>query len=186
MPVRGGATGSAHLDEQLVGRGRRRQVGHEELLRRQHALAARGSQDQLAVERGDDGRQLAGGIGVGEAAADRPPVPDLHVTDLRHRLGEERAALAHERGRLDGALAGHRPDGEMPVVEADAREAVDVVEIDDVRRPHEAEAQQRDEALPAREHLRLVAVPREDAERLVDRARAQVVESRRLHGPSML
>ena len=156
------------------------------MLRLHHALPARGSQDQLAVERRDDGWQLARGIGVGEAAADRSPIPDLHVTDLRHRLGEERAALAHERRRLDGTLARHRSDREMAVVESDAREAADVVEIDEVRRPHEAEAQQRHEALTTREHLRLVAVPREDAERFVDRARAQVVESRRLHGPMML
>ena len=39
-----------------------------------------------------------------------------------------------------------------------ARKAADVVEIDEIRRPHEAEIHERHETLPAREHLRLVAV----------------------------
>src|SRR5437016_10313375 len=69
----------------------------------------------------------------------------------------------------------------MPVVDADPGEAGEVVEVHQVRRPNQAEVEQGHEALAAGQDLRVLAVLRQDLERLVDGAWNQVIEPRWLH-----
>ena len=106
---------------------------------------------------------------MGQAAADRASIPDLDVADLGHRVSQERTVLAHQSGGFHRPLTGHGPDGQVAVVDPDAVEPGDLVEVHQVCRPREPEVEERDEALPAGQHLRLLAVLAQYAERLLDR-----------------
>ncbi len=104
---------------------------------------------------------------MGQTAADRPAVADLHVADLRHRLGQQGAALADQRRGLDGALSRHGAYHEVAVVGPNSVEATDLVEVDEIGGPHETKVQERDETLPAGKDLRLLTVLAEQGQRFV-------------------
>src|SRR5262249_15116565 len=120
-------------------------------------------------------------IGVGEAAADGPPVADLDVAHLRHRVREQRTPLADQRRVLHRALTGHRTDRQMVIVGPDPVQARNLVHVDEVRRPHETKVQEWYQALAPGQDLRLLAVSLEDAQGFLERGRQQVIEPRRLH-----
>ena len=86
-----------------------------------------------------------------------------------------------ERAPLHGALSGHRPDGEAAGLDPDVRQLRDAVEVDQPLGRGEAHVQERDEALPPGEKLRLVAMLRELGDGLVDRPDGRVLEDGGLH-----
>src|SRR6202035_1963734 len=57
----------------------------------------------------------------------------------------------------------------------------DAVDVDQPRRPRETKVHQRDQALPSCQHLAVVAVARQQVERLVQALRIVVLELRRFH-----
>ena len=59
------------------------------------------------------------------------------------------------------------------------------VDVDEVRRPGEAQAQQRNQALPTGQHLGLVGVFREQRNHLIDRSGPVILEPRWLHGAAL-
>ena len=65
-------------------------------------LAARPVDARTGVERGEHGRQIGGGIGVRDVAADRAAVAHRRIADMRRRLGQRRALL---RGRSADAAS---------------------------------------------------------------------------------
>ena len=136
---------------------------------------------ELGVERQRDRRQLRRGVGVGDRPADGAAVADLEVTDERDRLGEQRHRLAGRRVVLDRALRRHRLDRERAVRTGDPAQVVDPVEVDDVLEAREPQRQHRHQALPAGQHLGLVAVLGEQRGDVGDRLRRVVLERCGLH-----
>jgi hypothetical protein len=105
---------------------------------------------------------------VGEASAHGPSVPDLHVPDVPERLDQKRAGAGHEGGSLHVSLPHHGADPKAAPLFRDPVQALDTTEVDEHVRPGQSEVQQRDQALPAREHLGIVTVVREDRESFLD------------------
>ena len=124
---------------------------------------ARPDDAQARAERHRAERHLAGRIGVAQRAAERAAIADLAVADERDGLREQRDPLADNRRRLQRRVPGERPDAHHAVARHDAIEPGNPVDVDDRRRPQEPHAQERHEALPAREQPRVAVEAREAA-----------------------
>ena len=124
---------------------------------------------------------LAGRIGVAQRAAERAAVADLPVADERDGLREQRNPLADHGRRLQRRVPRQRPDAHHAVAGDDAIEPGNPVDVDDRRRPQEPHAQERHQALPAREQPRVAVEARERRQRLLRRRRREVLERGRLH-----
>ena len=83
--------------------------------------------------------------------------------------------------RLQRGVPRQRPDAHHTISRDDAVEPGDPVDIDDRRRPQEPHAQERHQALPAREQPRVTVEPCEGGERLLHRQCREVLERGRLH-----
>src|SRR5207302_868796 len=79
------------------------------------------------------------------------------------------------------SVARHGADDETAALAPDSRQGFDVVDVDQPRRPGQAEVHQRHQALAAREQLALIAMSGQQLERLVLGARVVVLELRGLH-----
>src|SRR5262249_33505734 len=97
------------------------------------------------------------------------------------RLRQKRNALGDDRREFDRALTGHRAEPHLPVALLYIRERRDAVEIDERRRPTQAEVEQRHQALAAGQDLRYAVLTREQRERFVHRLRRVIVELRGFH-----
>ena len=111
-------------------------------------------------------------VGVGEPAADRAEVPDLKVADAGRAIGERAESRPHA-APLELVPRGHRADHEVAVTLLDPVEP-EPADVDDDRRPRDAELHRGQERLAAGEELRVGL--RESVERLLDGARANVVD----------
>ena len=136
---------------------------------------------KVGVERHHDGGQLGGGVGMGQAAAERAPVADLRVGDVGHGGGQQGRDLRHLRAALETALAGHGADLEPAAVGADVGQLGHAVEVDQRGGLRQAEVHRRDQALAAGEELAVVGVFGEERERLVGRGGGIVLEWCRFH-----
>ena len=148
------------------------------------ALAAGAAHDQVGVERGGNGGQLGGRVGVGQAAADGAAIADLRMADQRQGLGEQRVALLHQGRALGRALANHRPDGQAAIGRLDLADLVEGVDVDQVGGAGQAQVEQGHEALAAGEDLGLVAVLAEQRQRLGHALRGVVLERWWFHATS--
>ena len=128
----------------------------------------------------------AGYSDAGSACASEPPtVPRLRIWKCPISgvaCASSGTAARDLRIALHHALAGRRPapracrsPARSPASSADA------VHVDEVLEVREAQRQHRHEALPAGQHLGVVAVLGEQRADLVDRLRRVVLERRRLH-----
>src|SRR3546814_2142839 len=77
---------------------------------------------------------LAGRIGIGDAATDRATVARLDMTDIAQSLDQQRQCLVHQRTMLGRRLAGGAPDHQRIIVFADAAQLDHVVDVDQQRR----------------------------------------------------
>src|SRR5207249_4805682 len=172
-----------HLDrgQQLIGRERGGELGHEYLVPPQHARAALRENVELRVERRERAWKLGRGIGVHDRAADSPAVADLAVADPHDRVVQQRPPRGDVVAALDLRVTHHRAEQKAAVLDLDLPERFNAVDVDQPARPRKAEVHQRHQTLPAREHLAFVAIARQQADRLVDRARVVVLERRGLH-----
>ena len=158
----------------------------EQLARRHGPPPARAAHARLALEQHEQGGQLGRRIGVGDAADHGPARADRRVGDVGQHLGQQRQPLGHERGALGRAQPHQRAEGQRAVVEHGlGRLVLQEVEVDQVRRRRQAHVEDRDQALPAGQHLRLRAELREQVVDLLAGARAVVGEGRGLHGPAV-
>ena len=137
------------------------------------------------MEHGAEGEhargQLGGGIGVGQASPDGSARPRLEVPDERRRLGQERSGGGDTRVALEGALADERAKPETSLLRAYRAErghAVEVYQHGGTGEPHVHHGYQ---ALAARQRLGVRPVAGEELQRLVDRARGEVLERGRSH-----
>ena len=124
---------------------------------------------------------LAGRIGVAQRAAERAAVADLPVADEGDGFREQRDPFTDHGRRLQRGVPRQRPDAHHTISRDDAVEPGDPVDIDDRRRPQEPHAQERHQALPAREQPRVTVEPCEGGERLLHRQCREVLERGRLH-----
>ena len=116
-------------------------------------------------------------IGMGEAAADRAAIADLVMRDMCDRRPQQRMRVAQPPIVLDFAPA-HLCAEPNPIFgDDDAVEARQFAQIDEQFRRGEAKRQQRHQALPAGDRLRLAAVRRQQRHRLGDRRRTRIIEA---------
>jgi hypothetical protein len=175
------------LRQHLVRCEYRRQRPDEEIRRVDPPLVTRPRpRAEPCVERQRHGRKLGGRVGVCDAPADRPAVPDLRVGDVGHRLGHQRRPRRDQGAPLGVPLPRHRADADSARRQRrEPRQRVDPVQVDDHRGPREPEVEQRDQTLPTREHLRFVPMHRECLERLLERLGGEVLERGRFHRPTL-
>src|SRR2546421_5741056 len=91
-------------------------------------------------------------------AADGAPIPYLGIADLGCGARQQRQLLLEQVGELDVVMAGQRADRDMAILFADVIEVADAADVDQEGRRGEAQLHERDEAMPAGEDLRLLAV----------------------------
>ena len=121
---------------------------------------------------------------MGDRAADRAAVAHLRVADQRGGLRDQRAALGQHRVADEVGVPRERADRDPVALVAHVAEVGEAADVDEQRRPREAEPQQRDQRVAAGEELR-VLVAAEQLERLVDRAGAAVLERAGDHAPAL-
>ena len=119
---------------------------------------------------------------MGDRASHGSTHPNGGVTD-EPEAGREQGESTIERA-LELALAHEGADPQRSARLRHAVESGHAIDVDEHGRPGQPEVQHRGQALAAGQDLRLVAVATQVVERLVDRARIDVVERRRLHAVS--
>ena len=124
---------------------------------------------------------VVGGVPVGEVPPDRGQVADERVGDHPAGIREDGKPPPDQVGGLELRLADERPDDERAVPLGDRPEPGDPVEVDHVARGREPELHQGDEALTAREDLRVAAEPAEQRDGVLEGGRAVILEGRRNH-----
>src|SRR5437868_13886852 len=107
---------------------------------------------------------------------DRPPVANLRVTDLSGGAGQQPQLVLQQVGELDVVVGGQCANRDMAVFLTDVAEVADAADVDQKGWCREPQLHQRDEAMPARENLRLLAVLDELRNRLRQGARPAVLE----------
>jgi hypothetical protein len=171
----------AYREQHIVRAERTGQVVHEELRRGYRAGATRPGHLEAGVQREGHRRQVAGRVGVGERAAEGTPVAHLAVGDGRDGLREQWRVPADERVTQHRRVRRHRPDHQVVAVLTDPAQRVQPAQVDQYRRGGQPQAQQRDQALPAGEYLRVLTGGGERLDRLVHSGRSYVVECRGDH-----
>jgi hypothetical protein len=166
---------------QLVGLERGQEGRHEELAGRDAPGAPGAARLDGGVERERDRGQLRGGVGVSQRPAERAAVADLEMPDVRRGPGQQRRGARDHLIPLQRAMPGQGAHPQRAVRPGDALQPGDAVDIDDVLRPAQPHGHHRHQALPAREHLCLVAQLGQHPHRLVNRRRPVVIERRSLH-----
>jgi hypothetical protein len=102
-------------------------------------LTALPASDELRVEGEDDRREIGRRVAVSDRAADRPPVPYLRIADLAGGERHDRALLLQERRPGDVRMPGQCTDRDAIPVLADVRQLADPPDVDEKRRPGDAE-----------------------------------------------
>ena len=121
---------------------------------------------------------------MGARPADRAPVADLWVADPAGRVDQERVAGADGRVLEDLAVGGSSADLEGIVGLDDLVDAIDVPDVDEQARLGQAQLDQRQQAVAARQDLRLAFPLGQDPERVMESGRPDVVELTRDHPSS--
>ena len=143
--------------------------------------AGRGQPDRPA-EHSQHGGELAGRIGVRQAPDDRASVADRRVRDEPQGLPEQRLHRGGPIVALDVGLPGQGANAHGVLVHADVGQLGHAVDVDELPRSGQPHRQQRDQALPAGEHLGIAAGLGEQPDRVVERFRSRVAERWWLHG----
>ena len=103
--------------------------------------------------------QVRRGIAVRERAADRAAMPHLRIADQSGGVRDERVVLLDQRVVADVVVPRQRTDRERLARVAHVRQLVEPTDVDEQRRPGEAEPQQREQRMPAREQLCVLREP---------------------------
>ena len=125
--------GDADLGEQFVGL----EIGLEEpgveLADGDLALTAGALHDECAAEGEHHGREIGGGIGVGQRAANRAAMADLGIAHMAGGVMEQGSGAAEQFAGLEIAMAGERTDGDVISGIADEAEIVEAADVDQHR-----------------------------------------------------
>ena len=119
---------------------------------------------EAGTQRHRDGRQFRCRIGMRKIAADGAAVADLRMRDMRQSLADQGKQSGKGRVALQRLVARQRPNSRaLP----NTVQGLDPVDVDQDRRPSEAKIHCRDQALPAGQEFRLVAMLRLQRQRLL-------------------
>ena len=180
-----GPGGKRHAGEDLIGAQGGLEVSLEEVGRRDRPFTGH----RRGGHRRSDGERhrwhLGRGIGVRDRPDDRASGADRPVRDQRHGAVDERCVRGDGGGTLGRGVPDERADGARPVgADLDGAEPWHTTDVDHHGGTPHPHRHQGDERLPARQHLGVVAVLREQGQRVGERVGTVVVERRRLH-PAM-
>ena len=118
---------------------------------------------------------------MGQAAAHRPTVTNLNMTDVARRFLQQRPALGDDCRPFEIALPSDCADAQRTVIDVYVAQLFDTVQVDQVRRPNQAKIHQRHETLAAGKGARLVAELRQQAQRFIKSSRIVIIKLCRLH-----
>ncbi len=114
---------------------------------------------------------------MGKAAAHGAAISDLGVGDKRHGLDEKGSRFEHRWVPFETSLASHGADAQRAAIRpANKIELGDAVHVDQQRRFGEAEVEQRNQALAARQDLGVMAVVGESTKNSFEGVGSGVVE----------
>ncbi len=154
----------------------------EKIARRDGALAGGRRDVEFGVEQQRQHRQFGRRIGMRQAAADGAAVADGQMRHMRHGAQDRTGRCRAINGDVSSWKC--RVSAPMRIASAvllDIVEAGDAVDIDQNRRPQQAEIEHRHKALPAGKNLRVAAGRGQGRDRHVDTGGGDIVESGRLH-----
>ncbi len=154
----------------------RRQVVLEKLGRRHPTHARRAVDDHLGVESQRDRRQVAGRIGVRDRSPERPEMPHLTVADGGRCLRQQRGVRIDQRILDHLVVRGHGAHDDRVAVIANTAQFLDATEVDQQFRRRQPQPQDRNQRLPAGEHLAVVTGRTERGYRVFHRGGSHVVE----------
>ena len=177
----GGPTRKPYAGDDLVGSERCLERADEEIGGGDRAGARHADDIDRGVRRRGDARQLGGGIGMRETAADRAAIANLIMADMLDRGGEKRQGRGEPRVGFDVAPADPRAEMHMIGLDGDAIETGNAREVDEHARRRQAKSHQRHETLAAGQRPRRTRGGGENLRRLGERCRRLVVERRQLH-----
>ncbi len=129
-----------------------------------------------------DKRHLRRGIGVAKAADHRAAIADRDMRDMRHRFADDRVGRKRPVAEFQFAVAGHRLHDDLAILDMNARQAGNMLDVDEPARCGKAEVHGRDKALSAGKH-HCVRIGAEDRDRFFDGSWRAVLEERRFHCP---
>ena len=112
---------------------------------------------------------------MGDGAADRAAVAHLDVADVSERLGEDRESL-RERRFQHLPVRRERADRDPAVPVADAAQLGEPADVDQPVRGSDAELEERQQGLAARDQLGAAGVLREQPQGVVKALGARVLE----------
>jgi hypothetical protein len=158
-----------------------RERAEEEVARRGGSPERRRHDLDFGIKEERDHRQLGGRIGVRQTSAERAAIADCEMRDALHGGAQHREMPGDDRRRLGRMMARERADANGVLVLRDESEPGNPVDVDEDRRPQQAEIEHRHEALPARQDLGVGAHLCERGNGSLDALRHHVVEGRRLH-----
>ena len=131
----------------------------EEKVRRLHrALAAWPGNVELGIEGEHGGRPIRRGVRMGDAAAHRAPIANLHIADLACGFGQEPAFGRQQAMAFDGVMRRQRADGDGLMARRHFFQPADAAQVDDDRRRGKTQFHQRNQAVTAGEHFGVLAV----------------------------
>ena len=93
---------------------------------------------------------------MGDRAADRAAMAHLRVADVRSRVRERRAGRLQQRVARELRMARQRADRDPVALAPHVAQLLEPVDVDEQRRPREAQPQHRDQRVAAGEHLRVL------------------------------
>jgi hypothetical protein len=147
--------GYTNLRQQLVGFERGFEESSMKVVRGNVALTIRTSHHEGRFEREQRGREIGRGIAMGDRPADRSPVADLVVADLRRDRPQHTAFLREDVVRLEIAVPRERADRDVITGIAHERQVAHAPYVDDDGRRREPQLHERQQRHSAGEELRV-------------------------------
>src|SRR6185436_12134053 len=142
-------------------------------------LALGSADHDLGLDGGAYGREVLGGIGLAERAADGAAVAHDRVGDHVLGVAEDRVVLGQQLGleEIDVARQGSDPD--LAALLPDELELGQIVDVDQVLGIRQPELHHRQQAVTTRDDARLRTKPLQGGDRSLQTRRTLVLECRR-------
>ena len=167
--------------DQLVGGERGGIEAGEELRCPYPPLARGGARDDGGLERHAAGRQLGGGVGEGERAADGAAVADGGMGDQGHGLRQQRHVPAYQLAGAQLRVRRQRADADRVAGLRNAFQLGHARDVDQRAGVGQPERQRRQQRLPTGQQLGLRPRRAPQPEHIGQRGRPDIGERRRLH-----
>jgi hypothetical protein len=119
---------------------------------------------------------------VREGPADGATVPHLGVTDVAGGTGQQWQFARREGGVLEIVMPGQRPDRDVAALVPDVGQVAEPADVDEDVGHGQPQLHQRNQGVPARQELRVLAELGGQFQRLADRRGPAVAERCRDHG----